>query len=93
VNPQRASAAQKEITWFDGDTKQDLIAKNTDNHETSFKTINYDTTFSLQKPKPAHPGRQMYKTSYNIVTGTKDVGEDRESGIEVPYGQYQSVSQ
>jgi hypothetical protein len=34
----------------------------------------------------------MYKTSYNIVTGTKDVGEDRESGIEVPYGEYHSVS-
>jgi hypothetical protein len=42
----------------------------------------------MKKVKPAHPNRSMYKTDYNIVTGTSDVKDAKESGIEVPYGEY-----
>lgn len=39
-------------------------------NETSFKTLNYENTFSVKKPKKEHPQHSLYRTSYNIVTNT-----------------------
>ena len=65
----------------------DMINKQVTN-STSFQTLNYESTWSTKKPKEVHPQRDMYKTSFNIVTNN----EGAKGGINVPAGTYQSVS-
>lgn len=57
----------KDITWFDGSLKENLLQKFVTN-DTSIRTKSYDNTFSVMpKPKP-HPNYSSHLQPYDILT-------------------------
>lgn len=76
----------QEITWFGGQAKEEMLQRQRSN-ETSFKTLNYEKTFSVKKPKQEHPQHSLYRTSYNIVTNNdgSEIAENNQYADPQPF--------